>query len=415
MNNKFLKTLAILGPGFAVAATGVGAGDMVAASVAGAKLGTVILWAVVVGAVVKYALNEGIARWQLATGTTLLEGWTRRLGKGVSAVFVVYLVLWSFIVAGAMMAACGLAGNAIVPALSVTEWGIIHSLVALAIVLYGRYALFEKLMKIFIALMFVDVLVCAFMIAPNWVDVGRGILYPELPALSGRYILAILGGVGGSVTLLSYGYWIREKGWTGTENRRKVGLDLGSAYFLTGLFSLAVVIIAAGVHPEEATGTKMVLQVANGMGATVGPAGKWIFLFGFWGAVFTSMIGVWQGVPYIFTDFIQAWKVREKDISHAADEVRTTSRSYRLYLLYLAFPPMLLLFADKPVWIVVIYSIFGAFFMPFLAIILLYMNNRRSWVGAAKYGWGMNILLILVLALFLYIAGTELYGMIIGG
>jgi len=34
------------GPGIAVAATGVGAGDLVAASVAGAKFGTVILWAV---------------------------------------------------------------------------------------------------------------------------------------------------------------------------------------------------------------------------------------------------------------------------------------------------------------------------------------------------------------------------------
>ena len=39
-----------LGPGIAIAATGVGAGDMVAAAVAGAKYGTAILWAAAAGA-----------------------------------------------------------------------------------------------------------------------------------------------------------------------------------------------------------------------------------------------------------------------------------------------------------------------------------------------------------------------------
>ena len=67
-------TLALIGPGIAIAATGVGAGDMVAAAAAGAKHGHALVWAAVVGAVLKFVLNEGLARWQLATGTTLLEG-----------------------------------------------------------------------------------------------------------------------------------------------------------------------------------------------------------------------------------------------------------------------------------------------------------------------------------------------------
>ena len=36
---------------------------------------------------------------------------------------------------------------------------------------------------------------------------------------------------------------------------------------------------------------------------TLGAAGRWTFLVGFWGAVATSMLGVWQGVPYLFADF----------------------------------------------------------------------------------------------------------------
>ena len=102
---RWYTYLALVGQGIAVAATGVGAGDMVAAAVAGARYGFAVVWAAAVGAVLKCVLNEGLARWQLATGTTLLEGWVERLGRWVQVYFLVYLVLWSFLVAGALISA----------------------------------------------------------------------------------------------------------------------------------------------------------------------------------------------------------------------------------------------------------------------------------------------------------------------
>ncbi len=81
------KLLAIIGPGLLVAATGVGAGDLATASFAGSRLGTGILWAVVVGGFLKFVLTEGLARWQLTTGETLIEGTPGRLAGAVSALF----------------------------------------------------------------------------------------------------------------------------------------------------------------------------------------------------------------------------------------------------------------------------------------------------------------------------------------
>ena len=131
-----------LGPGIVIAATGLGAGDLIAASVAGARYGMVILWAAVIGALLKFTLNEGLARWQLATGTTLLEGWVRRLPRFWSAYFLIYLLLWSFIVAGALMAASGLAAQALLPAISVEAAGIVQSLIAaLLVMLYALVAM----------------------------------------------------------------------------------------------------------------------------------------------------------------------------------------------------------------------------------------------------------------------------------
>ena len=58
---KNLKNiLAILGPGILVAATGIGAGDLATAAFSGSKLGLVILWAVIVGTLFKFILNEGL-------------------------------------------------------------------------------------------------------------------------------------------------------------------------------------------------------------------------------------------------------------------------------------------------------------------------------------------------------------------
>lgn len=400
MHRVNIGSLKGIGPGIVIAATGVGAGDLIAASVSGARFGTAILWAAVVGAVFKYVINENLARWQLVTGTTLLEGWIQKLPRFVSVYFLLYLFLWSFIVAGALISATGLAAHAIVPAVSVEAWGILHSIVAVAIVWFGAYRHIERLMKLLIVMMFVVVIACAAMLLPTAADLLSGIFVPSLPDGSIVFVLGVIGGVGGSVTIMSYGYWIREKQWQGTDYIRQCRTDLSVAYLLTGLFGLAVMIIAAGVQPDVVKGSKMILAVAEHLETSVGAIGKWLFLIGFWGAVFSSMIGVWDGVPYLFTDYVHASR-RQRAPAETTPYSRT--RHYRAYLLYLAIPPMILLSFGKPVWIVVLYSVTGAFFMPFLAVLLIYMNNRQDWLKGFGNSRFMNAMLLLSILLFSYL------------
>src|SRR5262245_34364100 len=154
MQMRRTSWLAILAPGILVAATGVGAGDLLTASIAGSKTGLAILWSAPVGCIMKWTLNEGIARWQMATDTTLLEGWVTKLGRWIQWVFLVYFVLWTFFVGGALINACGVAAANMVPLgspeTSKTIWGIVHSLVGFALVWAGGFRAFEKLMAGFI-------------------------------------------------------------------------------------------------------------------------------------------------------------------------------------------------------------------------------------------------------------------------
>ena len=395
-----------IGPGLAIAATGVGAGDLLAAMVAGADFGTALAWAVVVGAALKLALNEGLARWQLATGTTLVEGWCRHLGRPLLAALLLYLVVWSFIVAAGLMSACGIAAHAVVPALSISAWAALHSLAAVVLVLAGRYALFEAVMKVMVGLMTVTLLVSVVLVGVPAGGALSGLLLPRIPAGSAGALLGLMGGVGGSVTMLAYGYWIRERGWVGRDQLHRVRVDLAVGYGLTALFGVAVLLLAAtvlgaageGMPPGSGALVALADAVRAGaaarLGATAGTVAGGVFLAGVWAAVATSTLGVWQGVPYLFSDFLRALR------GAAESTVSTSSALYRGYLLYLALPPMVLLVAERPVWLVRMYTVTSGLFMPLLAASLLWLVSRRRLVGDLRSGRLATSMLLLALLLF---------------
>ncbi|UCE04141.1 MAG: Nramp family divalent metal transporter [Candidatus Latescibacterota bacterium] len=392
-----------------VAATGVGAGDLVAAAKSGATYGLPLLWTALLGALLKFSLAEGIARWQLATGSTILEGWGQFVGAGVRVLFLIYLLIWSFVVAAALMSACGMAAHALVPTLSVEVWAILHAVAALLFVWLREYGGFESAMKWVVGLMFVCILGSAMVQRADAASVLRGLLLPTLPVGGTVLVLGVIGGVGGTLTLLSYNYWMREKGWSGAEWAATVRVDLGIGYMLTGLFGVAVILLGGVVllpRGIEVAGRGGVLEMAAILGESFGRPGELVFLLGFWGAVASSLLGVWQGVPYLFGDSIEMLRRP----GAAAIDARRTRRSplYRGYLLFMTFPPMLLLLLGRPVWLVVAYAALGSLFMPFLALTLLLLNNRTQ-MGPLRNGWLANSLLVVCVLLFLYLAGVELH------
>ena len=411
---------AVLGPGILVAATGVGAGDLLTASIAGSVVGASLLWAASAGAILKYFLTEGVARWQMATRTTLLEGWLTRFGPWWQWVFLSYLLLWSFFVGGALVSACGVAGAGLLPLgndlrLSKAVWGVVHSLAGYCMVRFGGYRFFEKVMSGMIGLMFVTVTLTALMMRPDLSVVLRGCLLPTIPKEGVGWMIGLLGGVGGTVTLLSYGYWIRERERRGLEGLRISRLDLGAGYLMTALFGLSMVMIGSQVRIEQ--GPAIAMELASQIELILGPTGRWLFLFGFWGAVFSSLLGVWQSVPYLFADTSSLMRGRRRNPENLAVKdgslkpyetfPLSETRAYRWYLSGITVAPLCLLWVSVQ-QVQLIYAMFGAFFMPMLALSLLIMNNRVEWVGKAfRNGWIVNSALAITLLFFVYVAARE--------
>lgn len=373
---------ALLAPGILVAATGVGAGDIAGAAFAGSRLGYAIVWAAILGAAVKFVLNEGLMRWQLATGRTLLEGSVQHFGRPVQWLFLIYLLIWSYGVGAALISATGAAAHALVPVFDNPQvgkavWGIGHSLATVAFIFIGGYQRFEKLMTVLLVVMVGCVIATAIAMKPDWSAVARGFVSLRLPRDAGgmQWTLALIGGVGGTVTMLCYGYWIREQGRGGPEFLRICRIDLAVSYAVTAIFGASMVIIATGMNLSEGGGATLMIKLANQLGATLGAPAKYIFLVGGWAAIFTSMLGVWQAVPYLFCDLLRLMRG-----SSGANTVDTRSAGYRAYLLGLAILPMLGL-AYSFEFIQKTYAMLGALFLPLTAVALLILN-RRALVGA---------------------------------
>lgn len=393
----------LLLPGLLVAATGVGAGDLITASLAGSELGTSLLWAAALGALLKAALNEGLARWQLATGTTLLEGWARHLPAAVGRLFGLYLVLWSFVVGGALVNACGLAGAALLPIgdpdTGRIVWGVVHSVAGLVLVRAGGFALFERVMACCIVIMVGCVAFTAAQLAPPLDELAAG-LVPTIPEGGLGWTLGVLGGVGGTVTLLSYGYWIREHGRDSPRHLRACRIDLAVAYSLTALFGMAMLVIGSRLQ-LDGQGTGVALALAEQLQGVLGAPGRWLFLIGFWGAVFSSLLGVWQSVPCLFADW---WRLRRRP---SRVDSGTIARRFQIAL---ALVPLVLLGGSFR-GVQLAYAICGALFMPFLAATLLWLGSRRQWIGAAlSHRWWSTTLLTMTVLFFAWQGLSTLLG-----
>jgi len=410
---KSFSFLKLAGPGLVVAATGIGSGDVVSATVGGARYGVVLLWAIVAGAFFKFVLSEGIARWQLATGKTALEGWADHLPAWVKWYFGAYLVIWTVFVSAALTNATGLGIANLTGGAISQPWGaVLHSVIGFAFVWLGGYGSFEKLMKVLVGVMGFSILICAALTLENPGAAAEGLLIPTIPVGSGTYVLSLIGGVGGSITMLSYNYWMREEGMRGAGFLSYVRGDVAVAYIFTALFGISIMLIAndafftAGI---TLTNSEAVRRMADALGGLLGTFGRLAFSVGFWAAVFASLLGVWQSVPYLYADFYGILK--KLPPSERLDVVKVTSTPYRIALVFITLVPIPLAFTGQPIQVIVAYTIVGSLFVPFLAATLLYLNNKVQWTEDVPHNaWYTNLLLVAILLLFAIVGAQEVIG-----
>lgn len=192
-------------------------------------------------------------------------------------------------------------------------------------------------------------------------------------------------------------------------------IDNSVAYVISGIFVISMLIVGAellySAQIAITDGDEGLVELSGVLQERYGSVMRYVFLLGFWASSFSSVLGVWNGVSIMFADF---WgNLRGLPEDHAGRG--NGGRYYRGYILWLTFPPMLLLLLlGEPVQVIIAYGVLGSLFMPFLALTLLFLLNSRHVPKRWRNGWVLNVILVGIAVLFIVLGIQQLIGAITG-
>ncbi|MGP4047811.1 Nramp family divalent metal transporter [Streptomyces sp. 2A115] len=369
-----------MGPGLVLAAASVGAGDMVTSLAGASGYGMALLWAILIGVVLKFALTEAVGRLYMATGQTVIAS-LRSVGRWLPVAFFVFVLVIGLLYGAALSSVASLALSTLFPALPARPLGIAIALASAALVYVGRYALFERVMSAFILVKFLGMVVLAVAMLATVDDLSGLVstMRPRLPEGDVVTVLALIGGVGGTAGIASYSYWVRERAWQHRSWLPVMRADSAVSYTVTFLFVLCTTIVGTGLlygTGNTISGNDGLAALADPLGADLGSVARVLFLLTFFFVTLSALVGGFNALCYLLADSLRTMRgIPESD---AEPHMAQHSRPFRAFVLYCAAASIAVTFMGKPVALVLTYAAFGSLILPLLSGALLVLLNRRG-------------------------------------
>ena len=423
VSQSALTWLKSLGPGLVYALTVMGAGDIVTNSAAGAEYGYALLWGLGLTLLFRFVWVNTSAKYVLVTGESLLQGYAR-LGNWIIWVVVIALILlrhlynlYAIILVGSTWDVLFHLGTP----WSTAIWTVFFTFIGYAIITRGGYRTTEFLCKILVAVMGLALIVAASLSEPDPMGIVQGSFIPTLPVDAGLYsavlvLMALIGTEAGSLTNLTYPYFMYEKGWRNISFLKQQRFDLAFGVACIFIMGAMLQIAAAGtLRPlgVELQGPEHLVQIFS---QSLGWVGLVTFALGLWGAAFTTYVGATVGYGLIITDICRSAIPRfKRPQDNAGFQQHATNRDpiYRWSVAFWVFSPLYIVFTEvSPVWLVLAASSFMVVLIPALAFALLRITNDRKLMGAYKNGIFTNSVMVLLILVALYFTYLNAAGLL---
>ena len=150
---KYRKLFKVLGPGLLYAGAAVGVSHLVQSTRAGANYGFDLVWILILANIIKYPFFEFAPRYASATGESLIEGY-RKIGKWAVTLYALLTVATMFTIQAAVtIVTAGIVGNVFGINLDSVSLSAIILLATMAVLMIGRYAILDKLIKFVIIIL----------------------------------------------------------------------------------------------------------------------------------------------------------------------------------------------------------------------------------------------------------------------
>lgn len=412
----------VLGPGIVFALTVIGAGDIVSNAAAGADYGYSLIWALALTLVFRYVWVGTAAKYVLVTGESLLQGYDR-VGRWVSWVLLVSILFLRHVSNLYKVVLLGTVSNSFLPVPSEygpAAWSVVLTVLGFSMMFWGGYPLIERLFKFLILLLGGALVFGAIMSKPDLPAVLRGALVPSFPGREGLYdiaflLMALVGTEAGSMTNVTYTYFMHEKGWKNRADLGRQRLDLIFSVCCMFAMGALVQIAAAGTLGRQGVSLESTADLLQILGDSQGTVGFLVFGLGLLAAVFTGFVGGTAGYALIVTDIIRNVLPGRDQSDNASRPDYRRDPVYRGCVALWSFSPLYILFLDvKPIWLLLAASAFSVIAIPFLAFSLLRITTNRTLLGRYTNRWHTNVLLALLGLVSLYLCIDRAVGWLSG-
>ena len=399
-----------IGPGLVYLLGSVGPNDLIANSIAGATYGYSLLWTLIVAYTLHFCIAEAGARYILATGESIIEGYGR-LGRPVVFAVAVAIFVRRHLNNLFGSALLGSSVHLLLPLptpWSPVIWSVVSFVVAFGLMFYGRYEGVERMSRAFVPVLVGSLLAIAFLSHPSPAAVARGLFVPSYPANEGFFsyllvVLALAGTTVGSIGHLKYPAFVYEKGWHSVQHLRRQQFDLAVSVF--GQFLLAVLIQIAGAAALHGQGgIRSVEDLSRVFSTHLGQFGHLVAGVGIWAVVFAGYLGSNTGYSLLVADVYERFVVRPRGGAAAERRDDTRRRAYRVVLTFFCVSPLYVLFTSwQPFFLGLISN--GLFFMltPLLMSGLLWMTSKRALMKDEVNGLVTKIGICVAIAVSLFL------------
>ena len=388
-----------IGPGLILASSIVGSGELIATTVLGAENGYALLWLIIISCFIKIAVQNELGRFAIGTGETGLEAFDRVPGPRFRVSWVVWLwfvmVGMTLMQVGAMMGGIGEILHDLAPALSLYAWVWTLAAITAALLIVGRYEMIEKV-AVGLVVSFTALTVggaALLILRPeffSWKQVLEGLMF-QMP--QGGFVTAVatFGVTGvGATELVMYPYWCIEKGYARYAGKRDdspawrkrargwikvMGVDVMNSMVIYTFATVAFYLLGAGIlHGMGVVprGSKMIEALSSMYTETLGDWSIYLFLFGAFGVLYSTLFASTAANCRIFADFLAMLGFYDKR------DYRKRRRLTQIFAVVLLFiPGLYFMFLQEPVMMVKIGGFAQALMLPVIGFAVVYLRYRH--------------------------------------
>jgi len=398
---RIIIFLSIMGPGIITANVDNDASGITTYSVAGARFGYALLWTLIPITVALVVVQEMVARMGAVTGKGLSD--LIRENYGVRSTFFMMIVLFIANFGNTVADFAGWAASMEILGFSKYLMVPLGALVIWMLVIKGSYKFVERILLV-ACLIYFGYVLSGFMAKPNWTEVFKSTVIPQIKWDS-EFIILSIGIIGTTITPWMQFYLqssIAEKGIK-KEEYKVSKLDVFIGCGITNIIAFFIIITCAttlfpyGIKINEASEAALALKPLAGNYAFL------IFAISLANAAILGAIIVPLATSYYICEAM-GW---ERGVNKT---FREAPQFMWIYTFMIVTASLLVLIPGAPlVFLMVLSAVLNGLLLPFVLIYALSLVNNKKimgeYVNPRSYNvisWG-TVIVIAVLALFFVI------------